>query len=188
MICSVSRPVIPLPPKKSWIWTQHFQSKSPELLLRSQAIAMFQYLSNLPHIFYEFCRLSVWGDTSRIYASTLMYPSLSTCPTQHRPLDSPPSLSYFEMAFLLCISLGRTRIMTKAWDASISCFQPYARIGPQKALSWPAGCCIIQFIIDIWTLLATSSETDLLPDWILETSFESRGFIVIISFSKLMPG
>jgi hypothetical protein len=43
-------------------------------------------------------------------------------------------------------------------------------------LSWPAGCCIIHFIIDMWTLLETSSATDLLPDRNSRNIFRVRSF------------
>ena len=106
-------------------------------------LGVIQYRSNFLHIFSEFCRLSFWGRHEPYLCPQPTVPLLIHLSNATQNPRFPSYTTFFEM-FLLCISLGWTRIMTKAWDASISCFQPYAPIGPQTVLlSGTAGCFAI---------------------------------------------
>jgi len=133
----------------------------------------------------EFCRLSFCGRHEPYLCPQPRVPLLIHLSNATQTPRFPSYPAFFGM-FLLCISLGWTRIMTNAWDASISCFQPYAPIGAQRVLSGTAGCCTIELPIKIWTLLQNTWYNDLLSEgkWIV---FSNTKDLLLVCFSRQMP-
>lgn len=164
-----------------------FKLKSFRPVIPAQAtdLVVSQYCSNVPHIFSEFCRLSFWGRHEPYLCPQPRVPLLIHLSNATQTPQFPPYTTFFGM-FLLCISLGWTRIMTNAWDASISCFQPYAPIGAQRVLSGTAGCCAIELPIKIWTLLQNNWYNDSLSEskWIV---FSNTKDVLLVRFSRQMP-
>ena len=130
---------------------------TPHTGYRPHSVTISQFFSP------GFCRLSFCGRHEPYLCPQPRVPLLIHLSNATQTPRFPSYPAFFGM-FLLCISLGWTRIMTNAWDASISCFQPYAPIGAQRVLSGTAGCRTIELPIKIWTLFQNTCYNDLLSE------------------------
>lgn len=156
-----------------------FRTVTPYTGYRSRSVTISQLF------FSEFCRLSFCGRHEPYLCPQPRVPLLIHLSNATQTPRFPSYTTFFGM-FLLCISLGWTRIMTNAWDASISCFQPYAPIGAQRVLSGTAGCCTIELPIKIWTLLQNTWYNYLLSEGKC-IGFSNTKDLLLVCPSRQMP-